>query len=62
MYLHNMHVCEHTHVDMPKAKLHVNMQELRILHVDINKYVNMQKGTTCKNVTTCYMYSMNVDM
>ena len=29
---------------------------------DINKYVNMQKGTTCKNVTTCYMYSMNVDM
>ncbi len=62
MYLHNMHVCEHTHVDVPKAKLHVN--SLRILHVDINKYVNMQKGrgTTCKNVTTCYMYSMNVDM
>ena len=29
MYLHNMHVCEHTHVDMPKAKLHVNMQELK---------------------------------
>lgn len=37
-------------------------KSLRILHVDINKYVNMQKGTTCKNVTTCYMYSMNVDM